>query len=230
MRIYSFFVDSIEDGVAYIRDKKEISHLANVLRLKVGDRVRLVDGSYEYISLILSISKREVSFEILERKKDIYSLDRNICAIVGIVKPKAMSEIVLHLTEIGINSLIPLKTEFSFSNFNTSKWENISKEAAKQSLSVKSMQINDIIGIEDINFNKYDLVIACIERKSSNLSSINKDLNRYKNICYIIGPEGGFSEKEKTFLESNATVIGLGSRVLRAETAAIVVGGYLANG
>lgn len=230
MRIYSFFADSVKGKEAYIRDKKEISHLSNVLRLKVGDKVRLVDESYEHISIISSLNKAEVVCEILESREDIYSLDRNISAIVGIVKPKAMSEIVLHLTEIGINNLTPLKTEFSFKNFNLNKWENISKEAAKQSLSVKSMQINDIIDIEDINFNKYDLVIACIERKNSNLNTINRELKNYKNICYIIGPEGGFSEKEKELLESKSKVIGLGNRVLRAETAAIVVGGYLANG
>ena len=51
-----------------------------------------------------------------------------------------------------------------------------------------------------------------------------------KNILYIIGPEGGITTEEVLFLkEKGAIEISLGRRILRAETAAIVVGGILAN-
>ena len=54
--------------------------------------------------------------------------------------------------------------------------------------------------------------------------------NSDRNILYIIGPEGGMTEEEVKFLKSvNGREVSLGKRILRAETAAIVVGGILAN-
>jgi 16S rRNA (uracil1498-N3)-methyltransferase len=53
---------------------------------------------------------------------------------------------------------------------------------------------------------------------------------KYRKILYIIGPEGGFTEEEIDILEEKGGLpITLGKRILRAETAAIVVGGYLVN-
>lgn len=82
----------------------------------------------------------------------------------------------------------------------------------------------------EIDYQKYDKIIFAYENsgESKSLSEIIKKED--KNILYIIGPEGGITADEVDFLKNNKAIeISLGKRILRAETAAIVVCGIIAN-
>lgn len=227
MRIYTFFADVIENR-AYIRDKKEINHAKNVLRLKVGDSVRIIDGSYEYSASISNISSQEMSLDIENKEEDRYSLVKDIDAYVGIVKNDAMHEIITHLTEIGINSFIPLVTRYSLSKINREKLEKITREAAKQCLAVKGMKILKEAKLKDINFKEYDLVIFGKERSEDRkISDLKNEIKKANKIAFIVGPEGGFEDVEKEFLDKNTKSITLGNRIYRAETASIVIAGII---
>ena len=81
-----------------------------------------------------------------------------------------------------------------------------------------------------VDYQKYDKIIFAYENsgESKSLSEIIKQKD--KNILYIIGPEGGITQEEVDFLKNNKAIeISLGKRILRAETAAIVVCGIIAN-
>ena len=84
--------------------------------------------------------------------------------------------------------------------------------------------------LAEIDYSKYDKIIFAYENsdESKSLSEIIKKED--KNILYIIGPEGGITQEEVNFLKENKAIeISLGKRILRAETAAIVVCGIIAN-
>ena len=227
MRIYSFFADVMDDR-AYIRDKKEMNHAKNVLRLVVGNRVRVIDGLYEYSAIIESISSREIILDIKSREKDNYSLTTDIDAYVGIVKNEAMSEMITHLTEIGVNSFTPLVTRYSSSSINMDRINKITKEAAKQCLAVKGMNILESKKIEDLILTNYDVVILGRERSNSKrISDLQHRIKKAKKVAFIVGPEGGFTEQEVALLEKSSDAISLGKRIYRAETAAIVIAGII---
>lgn len=227
MRIYNFFADKIEDKKAYIVNPREIRHF-NVLRINEGDSVRLIDGVKEYIAEVDDISKKEIELSILSEREDIYSLDKSIDLYMGMTKPDAMSEIVTHLTELGIESIYPVKTEYSFKKVNSDKLQIISQEAAKQCWAVKGLKIRDGVYLKEIDFTKYDLVLAAVAREENKkIAHFHNEILKAKKIAYIIGLEGGFSSEEKIFLSEKVESFSLGNRILRAETAAVVVGGYL---
>ena len=73
--------------------------------------------------------------------------------------------------------------------------------------------------------SKYDIVIVPFEcEKDSTLKNILKNVkNKIENIAVVIGPEGGFSEKDIATLEksSNVVKVSLGKRILRTETAGL---------
>ena len=84
--------------------------------------------------------------------------------------------------------------------------------------------------LAEIEYSKYDKIIFAYENSDESKSLPEIIKKEDKNILYIIGPEGGITQEEVNFLkENNAIEISLGKRILRAETAAIVVCGIIAN-
>ena len=220
------------NGKILIKEKSDCNHIQNVYRLNVGDKLRIVDGEYEYFTQIIEISKKEVVVKILEKNEDSYSLNINIDVAMGILKNDKMNLAIQKLTEIGVKSIIPLKTERVVVRINEKKekWDTVARETLKQCRGVKFTEILPVKKLAEIDYKKYDKIIFAYENsnKSKSLSEIIKQKD--KNILYIIGPEGGITQEEVDFLKnSKAMEISLGKRILRAETAAIVVCGIIAN-
>ena len=220
------------NGKILIKEKSDCNHIQNVYRLNVGDKLRIVDGEYEYFTQIIEISKKEVAVKILEKNEDSYSLNINIDVAMGILKNDKMNLAIQKLTGIGVKSIIPLKTERVVVRINEKKekWDTVARETLKQCRGVKFTEILPVKKLVEIDYKKYDKIIFAYENsnESKSLSEIIKQKD--KNILYIIGPEGGITQEEVDFLKNNKAIeISLGKRILRAETAAIVVCGIIAN-
>ena len=84
--------------------------------------------------------------------------------------------------------------------------------------------------LAEIEYSKYDKIIFAYENSDESKSLPEIIKKEDKNILYIIGPEGGITQEEVNFFKENKAIeISLGKRILRAETAAIVVCGIIAN-
>ena len=220
------------NGKILINDKSDCNHIQNVYRLNAGNELRIIDGEYEYLTEIIQISKKEVFVKILEKKEDSYSLNVNIDVAMGILKNDKMNLAIQKLTEIGVNRIIPLKTERVVVKINEKKekWDIVVRETLKQCRGIKFTEIMPVKKLAEIEYSKYDKIIFAYENsgESKSLSEIIEKGD--KDILYIIGPEGGITQEEVDFLKNNkAMEISLGKRILRAETAAIVVCGIIAN-
>ena len=220
------------NGKILIKDKSDCNHIQNVYRLNIGDELRIIDGEYEYFTKIIEISKKEIAVRILEKKEDSYSLNVNIDVAMGILKNDKMNLAIQKLTEIGVNKISPLKTERVVVKINEKKekWDVVVREALKQCRGIKFTEITPVKKLAEIDYSKYDKIIFAYENsdESKSLSEIIEKED--KNILYIIGPEGGITQEEVDFLKNNKAIeISLGKRILRAETAAIVVCGIIAN-
>jgi len=220
------------NGKILIKDKSDCNHIQNVYRLNAGNELRIIDGEYEYLTEIIQISKKEVFVKILEKKEDSYSLNVNIDVAMGILKNDKMNLAIQKLTEIGVNRIIPLKTERVVVKINEKKekWDVVVRETLKQCRGIKFTEITPVKKLAEIDYSKYDKIIFAYENsgESKSLSEIIEKGD--KDILYIIGPEGGITQEEVDFLKNNkAMEISLGKRILRAETAAIVVCGIVAN-
>lgn len=223
---------NIKNNEIVINDKSDCNHIQNVFRLNVGDKLRVIDGQFEYITEIISVAKKEIILNIIEKNEDNYSLDRKIDVALGVLKNDKMNLAIQKLTEIGINKIIPLQTERVVVKLNEKKekWDTIVKEALKQCRGVKFVEIDSLKKLENIKFSEYDKILYAYENseQSQKIHEVIKDEN--KKILYIIGPEGGITLDEVEFLKkSGAIEVSLGERILRAETAAIILGGILVN-
>ena len=225
---------NIELDKIRIIDKNDINHLKNSFRVKEEDIIRAVDGKSEYLCKVVEVEKKEIVLEIVEEKKSEEE-KIEIVAGISIIKNDKMELTIQKLTEIGVDRIIPIETKRTVVKLNEKKdkWDVISREAVKQCQRTKFMKIDNLVKINKIDFSEFDLVIVPYEcEKDSSLKNLFKNLkNIPKKILYIIGPEGGFDITEIEYLKSleNTNIVTLGKNILRAETAAIVVGGVLVN-
>lgn len=106
------------------------------------------------------------------------------------------------------------------------RWQKIIKEAAEQSyrLAIPSIQFESNLNLIYDTIDNYDYVLIAYEEqaKDGEMSNFKQTLQQFKpqdKVLMIFGPEGGFSEKEIALFNNSSTVVGLGPRILRAETA-----------
>ena len=206
--------ENISGNRITVNEKSDINHLKNVFRIKIDEGIRAVDGEKEYYCKVVSIDKKEIVLEILKNDK--------------------MDLTIQKLTEIGINKIIPLAVKRGVAKITEKKdkWDLIVKEALKQCQAVKATEIDEVKKLEEIEFEKYDLVIVPYEcEEEYTLKNLLRNREKLpERVLYIIGSEGGFDPEEIIFLKNKkADIVTLGRRILRAETASIVVGGILIN-
>lgn len=233
MTMHRFFVDDEfinRDTLKITGD--DVNHISKVLRLKIKEHIVVSDGSgNEYLCSITSISKDCIICSILEVNKNLTEPTVKVDLYQGIPKSTKMDLIVQKCVELGINSIIPVNTERvvvkasddnRFSN-KILRWQRIAEEAAKQSGRGKiprvesPMMFNEVL----VRLKEYDAAVIPYEKENTTgLKQILKEKTDVKNIAVIIGPEGGFSEKEIDMAEVEGAVpITLGPRILRTETA-----------
>ena len=108
------------------------------------------------------------------------------------------------------------------------RWNKISEIAAKQSGRDIIPEVSSIIKVNEIPEDEFDAVFVAYENEKENTLKNEllklKDKKEKYNIAIVIGPEGGISENEITLLgEKKARFVSLGKRILRTETAGIVM-------
>lgn len=212
-------------------NSEESNHIMNALRHKIGDEIVVSnEDDKEYITEISDYSEGIITLKI----KDIIPLQKSELEIIlyqGLCKGDKMDFIIQKATEIGISSIIPIETmrtivklDLGKSGKKTERWQKIAAEAAKQSNAPFIPKIGSVTNIKEmINSLEKDVKYILFWEEEKNLK-LREALNKIseKRIAMIIGPEGGFDEKEVSLLKEKGVIsVSLGEKILRTETAAI---------
>ena len=106
-----------------------------------------------------------------------------------------------------------------------SRWIKICKEASEQSHRMNIPKIHEIINLKGLSDVKANAKIVCnTNEMSKNIKKVLQDNKKSDTMIIVVGPEGGFSEKELTFLTENDFIsVSLGNNVLRAETVPLYI-------
>lgn len=219
---------------------EDVSHIANVLRMKKEDEVQICnqETGENYITKIISFSKDEIECEIVKKIIETVESNVDITLFQGIPKFDKMELIIQKNTEVGVKKIVPVlmertvvKLDEKTANKKIERWQKIAEVAAKQSMRDIIPEIENIVKLKDITKQDYDEVLVAYENEEKNM--LKQELkklqgkDRYK-IAIVIGPEGGISEKEIEILKNmGASFVSLGKRILRTETAGIVMSGNI---
>lgn len=228
--MYRVFSNIINNGY-FSFDNDQEHHLINVLRLKVKDKIIVINNEKKYQAIITSTKPLLALLEV--EIKENNELPIMVTMIMPLLKNQKNDWLVQKATEMGVNRIIPIilehcvvKESKSFNN-KLKRWNEITRLASQQSNRNIIVEITQLItNLKDLILDQNCLNLLALEtQKNQNLKTLLK-LNN-KNINFIFGPEGGFSDKELGFFKKNNFVnISLGKRILRAETAPLV---FLSN-
>ena len=204
-------------------------HITKVMRMNLGDLVEVVCNNETYISKIISFNP--VVCEIDKKADENNELDKKIYICQSLVNEQKMDYILQKGTELGAFSFIPYLATNSIikdngkSDKKINRWQKIVKEASEQSKRNIIPEVLDFHRINDLINIKCDLKIVCsVNEKVNNVKNIIQKYSNCDTIMVVIGPEGGFTDKEEEIFKNNGFIlVSLGNRVLRTETASLMV-------
>ncbi len=226
-----------------IRLAKEKSHyLANVMRLRRGDTITVIDGCGKaFLAEICSIENEVLFIRIINEVILNTEPPFEIVLCQSLIKGDKMDFVIQKATELGINQIAPLITERTVvkETRKLNRWRKITEEAAEQCRRAVIPIIHEPVAMQDfiiraaaISDNcKLNGFIFWEEGGESLTQALKKMISRRKvegnlksseSIYIIIGPEGGLTQREVELAEVNGLIkTSLGKRLLKSETASI---------
>ena len=232
MKNKRYYVDTIiKIGEIITLEGEEFLHLVQVMRSKVGTPVTLFNGDgYDYDGVIQDIQKKNALIKIESLRPNITEPERKVTLFQALVKGDKLSTIVQKNTEIGTYEIVLFESEFSdvkLGEKNIEKQKKVVIQASKQCGASVLMKVGEELSFGEMltRLNDFDICVFAYENEHNRkLSDVLTNLQNKSKIAVIIGPEGGFSEKEAKMIEENGAIsVSLGKRILRAETAGIVL-------
>ena len=216
-----FFTDQINDGSTQTLDKDDAHHAIKVLRLKLGEVIKISDGVNKWVSgSIIEISKKELMISISERG-DFEEKKPELVLVQAVTKSERNKEMLELAIEAGVDRIIPWQAERSISKWQSDsaqKWEIGIKEACKQARQVrlpKLMPMLTTAGVVQL-LSKDARIIVFHESASEKFAQLQLP-ESLASIYLVIGPEGGISQSELSIFENaGSKIVRLGETVLRS--------------
>lgn len=230
--MYHFFVpiEQITDSMVLITGG-DVNHIANVLRMRVGEEIAVLDGvGTEYICRLASFSG-DIRADILEKHPVESELPVKITLYQGLPKSDKLEQIIQKSVELGVYEIVPVTTERTIVKLDekkagkrTARYQEIALSAAKQSGRGVIPQVSAPITFKQALKEAADKDVVLIPYElAENMEATRTILNGIRpgqSVAVFIGPEGGFAVSEvERAREIGAQAITLGKRILRTETA-----------
>ncbi len=236
--MFNFFAaeSSRRDDCYYI-DGADLNHIKNVLRMKEGERLLVSEKGVSSLCELVSIDNSCAVARVVEENYQNTELPVEIHLFQGLPKSDKMELIIQKCTELGVHRIIPcemhrcvVKIEDKKKKSKIQRWQAISESAAKQSKRSIIPEIADILPFSLLKERIKDFDLFFIPYENERGMEATKEcldkIRKGMRVAILIGPEGGFEEKEiAALVEGGAVSLSLGSRILRTETAAITAVG-----
>lgn len=220
-------------GDAVILSGEDHRYVCRVLRLGEGDALTLFDGRGNEADVVVGrAGPRAVEVRVQARRQMAASGATSLTLLFGLAKGDKMDLVVQKATELGASRLVPMITDRTVlrldevrSQLRRSRWQKIAREASRQCGRSDVPDVAPVVAIE----TALDLVApeACKlffweEPPRKGLREHLGTIERPPEVAVAVGPEGGFTYREVDLARARGfTVVGMGPRVLRAETAAL---------
>lgn len=228
-----YFIDKIvqvHDCICL--NEEQAHHIAHVMRMKTGEQVRIVDGQQHLFLAHITFEDKKVIACIDEELRDDTKTKVEIVLAQGLLKKEKWDFLLQKSAELGVSEIQPfissrsvVKSKDERQDKKMVRWNKILLEACEQCKRTSLVTLHTPCHLKDIVYLQGDIKLVAYEDAdiaSHRMIDMLKQYPNAKRIVVAIGCEGGFSLEEVTLLEQHGFVrVSLGSRILRAETAAM---------
>ena len=205
-------------------------HIIKVMRMQLKDKIEIVFQDKLFLCEIVKLSPN-VKCDIVKEFNNEKLILPKVSIAQSLVKEQKMDYILQKSTELGVYEIIPMYTERSIIKVKDKydkkieRWKKVVKEASEQSKRFTLPYLNRIIDLKELIKEKYDFKFICsVNEKTKTIKNVLSNVNINDTILFVIGPEGGFSEKEEKLLVDNGfQSITLGKNILRTETSSAFI-------
>ena len=216
-----------------IKDRSEIHHICDVMRMGKGSEVDVFDGSgAEFSGIIKSANKDSLIIEIKNTKPVRYDRAFQVTLYQAIPKKNKMDFIIEKAVELGADSVVPIITERTVPDIKDKawkkkeRWSKIAMASSKQCGRVKLPLVSDIVNFKEALLKARDstlVIFAAIDKDAKPLKSLMKGVNP-DSVSIFVGPEGDFSPKEISMATGYGfEIASLGKLILKSDTAGVYI-------
>ena len=214
----------------------EIHHLLNVRRSEVGEKIEVSDSNEVYLCVIKSLSPLQI--DVLKKLEEKREPDIDLQIAFAVLKGDHNDLIVLKGAELGVSRFIPFTCERTIvkpkgEDTRLTRLRKIAIQGAAQCRRAAIPKVDTYRTLKEVLAMPADIKLFAYEDLAGgtdSLFSITKTLPKRKRVLVVIGPEGGFTHEEaRLALDYDFHLIGLGRRILRAETAALYCASLLSG-
>jgi 16S rRNA (uracil1498-N3)-methyltransferase len=233
--LHRFFVSREDIRGDEVGLGEQAHQIRDVLRLKAGGHIIVLDNDgAEFEVALTAVGRDEVKGQVIEERRAAGEPEVQITLYQSLLSREKFEWVLQKCTEVGVARFVPLVTSRSIVRDIDSikpnkidRWQRIIQEAAEQSHRGKIPELASAIKLEEVmgQLEGFDLpLIASPQVDAASLDScLGRGKKKTRAIALLVGPEGGFTEDEvKQCCSRGAMAFGLGRRILRTETAAVV--------
>ncbi|WP_025898134.1 16S rRNA (uracil(1498)-N(3))-methyltransferase [Sneathiella glossodoripedis] len=225
VRLYVDAGLSQDQGV--VLEKAQSHYIGTVMRRKPGDKVLLFNGrDGEWLGEIQEIKKNHSLIRPVERTR-IQKNGADIELWFAPVKKTQTALIIQKATELGVSCLVPVQTmRTQADRLREDKMYLQAVEAAEQCERLSVPKIKELTKLDKVLASREAdrELIFCHERRDlSDPVEVLEGVAPSNKVAILVGPEGGFTEEEREKIAScdGTHILGMGPRILRAETAVV---------
>jgi 16S rRNA (uracil1498-N3)-methyltransferase len=227
--VHRFFVPSADrTGTVASLPEDEAVHLTRVLRVRVGDTVRVFDGrGHEWMGEVCGIARHSVRVRLGEAVVPAPEPQVSMTLAVAVLKGEKMDEVVRDAVMLGVIRIIPLvteRTEVSLSAIargrRIDRWQRIAVSSAKQCGRALVPPVAEAAGLSGtLAGGSAGTRVMLVEPRSPPLLvSPLRELPAARAVTLFIGPEGGWTDAEvQSAAAARAILTTLGRLTLRAD-------------
>lgn len=215
-------------------DDSEVHHAVQVMRVRAGESLHVLDGQGRIAHGVLNIrNRRTAHVETVEISLQAPSPLASVTLAAALCKTARWEWMLEKITELGVGRLLPMVTEHCVARppagktqDKLEKWKSICIRACKQSHNAWLPEMPGLLSFSDWIADPADLRLAGAITEDA--APLGRALPQWpltdRQVSVAIGPEGDFSAHEYTQLRDGGVhLVSFGELILRCETAALYV-------